>query len=46
MRTPGSASQRAMSAISSTSARRASAAIDTGAAEQLLARWVRFGRQI
>ncbi|CKO08243.1 anthranilate phosphoribosyltransferase [Mycobacterium tuberculosis] len=26
--------------------RRASAAIDTGAAEQLLARWVRFGRQI
>ncbi|WP_250662666.1 hypothetical protein, partial [Mycobacterium tuberculosis] len=25
---------------------RASAAIDTGAAEQLLARWVRFGRQI
>ncbi|CKL90380.1 anthranilate phosphoribosyltransferase [Mycobacterium tuberculosis] len=26
--------------------RRGSAAIDTGAAEQLLARWVRFGRQI
>ena len=26
--------------------RRASAAIDSGAAEQLLARWVRFGQQV